>query len=37
METLLVRLKAYDPRRGHVLRRYTYAGPAPVDSIEGAS
>ena len=26
METLLVRLKAYDPRRGHVLRRYTYAG-----------
>lgn len=26
METLLVRLKAYDPRRGHVLRRYTFAG-----------
>ena len=26
METLLVRLKPYDPRRGHVLRRYTYAG-----------
>jgi hypothetical protein len=26
METLLVRLKSYDPRRGHVLRRYTYAG-----------
>ncbi len=26
METLLVRLKAFDPRRGHVLRRYTYAG-----------
>ncbi|MBU8900796.1 hypothetical protein KRR26_34850 [Corallococcus sp. M34] len=24
--TLLVRLKAYDARRGHVLRRYTYAG-----------
>lgn len=26
METLLVRLKPYDHRRGHVLRRYTYAG-----------
>lgn len=26
METLLVRLKPYDPRRGHVLKRYTYAG-----------
>jgi len=26
METLLVRLKAFDPRRGHVLRRYTYRG-----------
>ena len=26
METLLVRLKPYDPRRGYVLRRYTYAG-----------
>jgi len=26
METLLVRLKALEPRRGHVLRRYTYAG-----------
>lgn len=26
METLLVRLKPYDPRRGHVLRRFTYAG-----------
>lgn len=26
METLLVRLKPYDPRRGHVLRRYTYRG-----------
>lgn len=26
METLLVRLKRHDPRRGHVLRRYTYAG-----------
>jgi hypothetical protein len=25
METLLVRLKPFDPRRGHVLRRYTYA------------
>ena len=23
---MLVRLKPYDPRRGHVLRRYTYAG-----------
>lgn len=26
METLLVRLKPYDPRRGHMLRRFTYAG-----------
>ena len=26
METLLVRLKPYNPRRGHVLRRYTYRG-----------
>ena len=26
METLLVRLKTFDPRRGHVLRRFTYAG-----------
>lgn len=26
METLLVRLKPYDPRRGYVLRRYTYLG-----------
>ena len=26
METLFVRLKAYDPRRGQVLRRYTYRG-----------
>lgn len=26
METLLVRLKRHDPRRGHVLRRYTYRG-----------
>ena len=26
MDTLLVRLKPYDPRRGHVLRRYTYGG-----------
>jgi len=26
METRLVRLKPFDPRRGHVLRRYTYAG-----------
>lgn len=25
-DTLFVRLKPYDPRRGHVLRRYTYAG-----------
>ena len=25
-DTLLVRLKPYDPRRGFVLRRYTYAG-----------
>lgn len=26
METSLVRLKPYDPKRGHVLRRYTYRG-----------
>ena len=26
METLLVRLKPHDPRRGHKLRRYTYRG-----------
>jgi hypothetical protein len=26
METMLVRLKPFDPRRGHVLRRYTYRG-----------
>ena len=26
METLLVRLKPHDPRRGFVLRRYTYRG-----------
>jgi len=26
MDTLLVRLKPFDPRRGQVLRRYTYAG-----------
>ena len=26
METLLVRLKQHDPRRGHVLRRFTYRG-----------
>jgi hypothetical protein len=26
METLLVRLKPHDPRRGHRLRRYTYRG-----------
>jgi len=26
MDTLLVRLKPHDPRRGHVLRRYTYRG-----------
>ena len=26
MQTLLVRLKPYDPRRGCVLRRYTYRG-----------
>lgn len=26
METMLVRLKPFEPRRGHVLRRYTYAG-----------
>jgi hypothetical protein len=26
METMLVRLKSHDPRRGFVLRRFTYAG-----------
>ena len=26
METLLVRLKSFDPRHGQVVRRYTYAG-----------
>jgi hypothetical protein len=26
METMLVRLKPYDPRRGNVLRRFTYRG-----------
>lgn len=26
MGTFLVRLKPYEPRRGHVLRRYTYCG-----------
>jgi hypothetical protein len=26
MESMLVRLKPHDPRRGHVLRRYTYRG-----------
>ena len=26
METMLVRLKPFDPRRGHVLRRFTYRG-----------
>jgi len=26
MEAMFVRLKAHDPRRGHVLRRYTYRG-----------
>jgi len=26
LETLLVRLKPYDPRRGFVLRRFTYKG-----------
>ena len=26
METLLVRLKPHDPRRGHVLRRFTFRG-----------
>jgi len=26
METMLVRLKPFDPRRGQVLRRYTHAG-----------
>jgi len=26
MDTMLVRLKPLDPRRGHVLRRYTYQG-----------
>ena len=26
MQTQLVRLKPHDPRRGHVMRRYTYRG-----------
>ena len=26
MKTLLVRLKPYDPRRGYLLRRFTYRG-----------
>ena len=26
MESMLVRLKSHDPRRGHVMRRYTYRG-----------
>jgi hypothetical protein len=26
METMMVRLKSYDPARGIVMRRYTYAG-----------
>lgn len=26
METMLVRLKTHDPRRGYVMRRYTYRG-----------
>ena len=26
METMLVRLKSFDPRRGHIVRRFTYAG-----------
>lgn len=26
MDTVLVRLKPYDPRRRHLLRRYTYRG-----------
>lgn len=26
MDTLFVRLKPFDPRRGHLLRRYTYRG-----------
>ena len=26
METMLCRLKPFDPRRGHVLRRFTYRG-----------
>jgi hypothetical protein len=26
MKTMLVRIKATDPRRGHVLRRFTYKG-----------
>ncbi|MFZ5446564.1 MAG: hypothetical protein ACOZQL_41635 [Myxococcota bacterium] len=26
METLLVRLKSFDPRRGQIVRRFTYAG-----------
>jgi hypothetical protein len=25
-DTMLVRLRPFDPRRGHVLRRYTYRG-----------
>lgn len=27
MSTMLVRIKPYNPRRGHVLRRFTYAHP----------
>lgn len=26
MESMLIRLKSHDPRRGHVMRRYTYRG-----------
>jgi hypothetical protein len=26
MDTMLVRLKSFDPRRGHIVRRFTYAG-----------
>lgn len=26
METMLVRLKSFDPRRGQMVRRFTYAG-----------
>lgn len=26
METMLVRLKSFDPRRGQIVRRFTYAG-----------